>query len=313
MKNTKCPVCSLTQHHSNKHCQHCGHKFHNPWPNIFLTLTILSAGLYLYFLLTPCKLPITYSLGNVDNRLNISTDDAKAAAISAENKWEKAVGKDIFRYDENSKLKIDFIYSPEQKEINDINDQIKKLAIVDVDALDINTQFEKLFSDLNADYTKYETALDKYTADSDKWQKAGSFANSTYIQLLKDKETLDAWRAQYEAKRIAIQKSQDLVNRKIEIQNKYADSTKKDSNLTDGQFISGQNRKGLTNSTIQIFAFDGRSGLIALLTHEMGHEFTRLHAKNEESIMYPTLNTKQTGDLTSEDISLFCSACNIKK
>lgn len=312
--NKKCPICNLTQNRQHRYCQHCGYKFRNIRSKILLLAVCFSAIFYLYSLFATCKLPIKYSIGKIDSGLSLSKEDAKVAVLGAEEKWENAIGKDIFQYDEQSKLKIDFVYSPEQKQINEINEEIKKLAVISVDAGDVSGQFDKLIKDMDEDLANYNAALNKYSDEVKYWQDRGGAPDPEYGALDDELKHLNQWRDKYEAKRIAIQKTQDLVTQKNKIQNKYADSAgQKNTSLVEGAFISGLNKKSLVNSNIQIFAFDGKSGLVTLLAHELGHEFTRFHAKKQESIMYGQLNAKQTGNLTQEDINLFCRSCNIKK
>lgn len=313
-KNKECPICNLSQNRQHRYCQHCGYKFRNIWRDIFLSAVCLSVIFYLYFLFAPCKLPVKYSIGQIDSGLSLSKEDAKSAALEAEKRWEKAIGREIFQYDEQSKLKIDFVYSPAQKQINEINEEIKNLAVINVDAGDVSGQFDKLIKDMDEDLANYNAALNKYSDEVKYWRDRGGAPDPEYRALNDELKHLDQWRDKYEAKRIAVQKTQDLVTQKNKIQNKYADSaSQKNADLAEGAFISGQSKKSWGQFNIQIFAFDGRSGLITLLAHEMGHEFTRFHAKKPESILYYLINTKQTGDLTAEDIGLFCRACNIKK
>src|SRR5690606_28108810 len=64
-----------------------------------------------------CRLPVTYSVGTFDDRFGVSQADALAALREAESIWETALGRDdIFTYDEDSRLKVNFIYDERQRE-----------------------------------------------------------------------------------------------------------------------------------------------------------------------------------------------------
>lgn len=314
MKTVECPVCKNIQPRNYKYCSFCGYKFKKVFSKIVFVLFLAAFGASIYYSFLPCTLPIKYSVGNIDAGLDLSKDDAKADLLVAETNWEVATGYNLFEYDESSFLKIDFVYSDEQKGLNEANIEIAKLGVIDPKRADAYDQLTAAFAELDKDLTDYNAALKKHNDNVAYWMTKGGAPEPYYTQITNELIRLNAWSDKHEQRRVAVQKTQDEYNKKMKLRDDYSKANSIEQYVSTMDFsTSGLNIKTDTDSRIKIFTYDSKEELILLLTHELGHELTRNHAKEPTSLMYPVMNDKQTGKLTDEDVKMFCDSCNVKK
>ncbi len=283
----------------------------------FLKLTILLIFLlclaviaYLYFF--PCKLPTHYTIGTIDSGFNISRDQAKKDALEAETRWEKATGVDMFTYDDNASLKIDFVYSDTQAKTNDM---VAKLAQYNL----ATTELKTLGQQVDAEKASYEADLTAYNTKTQAHNTAvaavnQSTAQSTINQLNTEKTTLDNTLKSLQKRKADLDNKIDIYNQKVVIQNQYTDQYNQAAKQDAGQsFIAGLHLGNIFTHHISLYTFENDEQLTELMMHEMGHEFIHEHASQPESIMYYQVNDKQTGQPSTEDVNLFCSICRAKK
>src|SRR3989344_1131330 len=62
----------------------------------------------------PCRQPITYSIGSFDTRFGLSKEGFLQAVSEAEGIWEKPIDKNLFSWEVDGNLNIDFIYDNRQ-------------------------------------------------------------------------------------------------------------------------------------------------------------------------------------------------------
>ena len=309
----ECPVCSAEQSSTNRFCSHCGYQFKRFFPIAFVVLLVVLFGTTVYLTIVPCRLPIKYAIGNIDSGFNLTKDQAKQDAIEAENRWEKATGKNIFQYDDNATLKINFVYTDLQARTNDI---LAKQVQYNIATSDTKT----MAAELDAEKKSYETDLASYNAAVERHNhevdvlESQPFSQSDADRLNAEKRSQDAMAAKLDSRRDALNKKTEIYNQKVAVQNQDTDQYNQSINAVAGKnFIAGLHIEKLFQPDIKIYDYESNEQLIRLMMHEMGHEFIRGHAQNEDSIMYWKLNDKQTGQPTAEDIGLFCKLCNIKK
>src|SRR3990167_6766599 len=77
----------------------------------------LATHLYYY----PCDHPISYRLGTIDPRFNLSRDAASANILAAAALWNTAAAKTLFLPDPDTKLTINFVYDARQGLASQIN------------------------------------------------------------------------------------------------------------------------------------------------------------------------------------------------
>ena len=79
---------------------------------LFIFLIIISAGIgvYYYQQTSICRQPLSYKIDGFDNNFGISRDKFLTVIKEAETIWEKGVGKNLFEYKPDGKLKISLVF-----------------------------------------------------------------------------------------------------------------------------------------------------------------------------------------------------------
>src|SRR5689334_13773789 len=78
----------------------------------FAAVTIAVAW---YLAGAPCSSPITWRVGELDARFGLSKEELLSVMERAEAVWESASGKDLFRYEEDGSMPINFVYDERQR------------------------------------------------------------------------------------------------------------------------------------------------------------------------------------------------------
>ena len=272
----------------------------------------------------PCSSPIAYSIGSFDKKFGLSEKDFLSALVAAEAVWEKPVGKDLFAYKENGKLKVNLVYDIRQE-------ATVKLQKLDIDVRDDQSSYNSVkakYDSLKAEYARdkialaakvaeLEAAKSKYEAEVDYWNSHGGANKETRAQLEKERLALNAMIDE-------INRMQDRINAKVEninalvvVLNRLAqtlnitvDKYNQVGDQLAGEFEEGSYQSGPEGQQIDIYQFDNRAKLIRVLAHELGHALGLDHIEESKAIMY-RLNNGINEKLTEGDLSAVRMHCKI--
>jgi predicted nucleic acid-binding Zn-ribbon protein len=248
---------------------------------------------------SPCDTPISYSIGFVDKRFNITTDQLKTDIEKAANIWNKAENKQLFIYEPAGKLQINMIYDERQaltNQINKLEGQLqggKQALQPQVD------EYNMLLAD-------FKSRMQNLNSQIDYWNARGGAPPDEYNKLLGQQQDLkkEADNLNSLAQKLNLQTNdynKQVININQTIETFNADLEKKPE---EGLYISGENR-------IEIYFDSNQSELEHTVAHELGHALTLDHNNNPNSIMYP-YTTKMLKP-SSEDIASLNIVCNAGK
>lgn len=248
---------------------------------------------------SPCDTPVSYNIGFVDKRFNITTDQLKADIENAANIWNKIEAKQLFVYDPSGKLQINMIYDERQaltNQINSLEGQLqggKQALQPQVD------QYNTLLAD-------FKSRMQSLNSQIDYWNARGGAPPEEYSKITQEQQDLqkEADNLNSFAKKLNLQTNSynnQVVNLNQTIQTFNADLAKKPE---EGLYIAGEDR-------IEIYFNTNQSELEHTIAHEMGHALTLDHNDNPNSIMYPYTTVKLKP--SSEDIAGLNTICNAGK
>lgn len=275
----------------------------------------------------PCEKVITYTLGSVDEKFGISNDEFLSAINDAEKIWEDGIGRDLFEYSENGKLKINLVYDVRQEttsKLEDLGLDVKNSkASYDLIRAKYNTlksEYDRELTSLNTSINNLKIQQDKYTKDVQYWNLKGGATPDAYNSLEKQRQYLNSQSS-------SINQAQNNLNAKVDNLNALVSTLNdmaKSLNLSVGEYntvgdkLPSSFEDGLYESSsegeqkIDIYQFDDYNALVRVLTHELGHAIGLEHSQNQNSIMYP-ISTESNRELTQEDIVMlknYCSSSN---
>lgn len=268
----------------------------------------------------PCKKPLTYSLGNIDPRFEISNDEFLAIVEKAEKDWESKVGKDIFEYDPDSAFKINLVYDERQERSKEYQVLEEKLQEVESVQKNIGGEYESLAAERKKELDKYEKDLDEYQKDLndynkevDYWNNQGGAPEADYEKLKKEKKALEERSQELEKERQQINdltgKMNDLARKEKQIVSGY---NREVSTYSDKYGASREFDQGVyTGKEINVYQFNAENDLELVMTHELGHYLGIDHLENPKSIMYYLIGEQDLNDIspTEEDLAAVSEVC----
>lgn len=287
---------------------------------IVLFASLIFGGGYFYYIAQAvCPTPLSYSLGSIDERFNISRDEARLVISEAESVWEDATGRNLFSYEEEGKLGINFEYDDRQKLVTTEDAFKEKLDATE----DLSTEVGNTYQTLVAEYDKlkvtyskkvsaYEKNLQAYNGEVERYNKEGGAPEAAYVSLSQQKEKLDT-----EQKSLnELSNSLNVLVKEINTIGEKGNSLVKTYNQGVGVYNKtfGEPREftqgDYSNSTIQIYTFEDREQLKLVLVHEFGHALSLGHVEGEKSSMYYLIGEQPpVTTLSAEDVGEFNRVC----
>ena len=269
---------------------------------------------------SPCENTLYYSLGNIDERHNISSEELLSVLKKAESIWEKPTGYNLFEYKEGASFKINLIFDDRQKQVNDFLKLDEKLKDIDITQKSLSQKYSSLLDEHKKALKKYHSSLKKlnaeasdYSEEVEYWNKKGGAPPEKYQELKKWEEKINELNKKVEHRRnkvnALVEKINSLVKQEKQVTGNYNIdvSVYKKKYGPTRQFDQGE----YFGEDINVYEFKNTSELLLILAHELGHALGIGHTKNPHSIMYYLMEKQnlKNPQLTTEDLSALKNIC----
>ncbi len=293
---------------------------------IALVLTILFGLAYLWYYteyLAPCRIPVRYSIGAIDERFNVTREEVHDALAAAEALWENASTQELFVYDEHSPFTVSLVYDERQGTTDE--GEVARITLEDKQHMSESlraeyeekvAQYEREKQSYERDVAAYDARLRAHNAEVASWNEKGGAPEGVYAKLAKEQTDLAR-----EADALS-EVSRELNRRVTEINalgergNQAVAQYNKDvawyNQLfgTEREFTQGE----YTGSGIVIYQFANDAELRRVLAHEMGHALSLDHVDGEKSVMHYLLEGKNADfALSSYDRAELGRVCEVRE
>lgn len=285
-----------------------------------LILTLAGAGTFWYkSTASICPVPLHYRVGQIDPHFNLDTEAAKKHLTNAEAVWEDSAGRDLFTYEENASLVVDFIFDERQAEAD--------VEVTEQKALDtkksendslvetiegLQTEYDELAESYNKRVSLYEARLNAHNDRVSSYNDQGGAPSEVFSELEQERNRLNT-------ESVALSKKADELTA---LANKMNELSERGNQLVDeyNQEVVSYNKKfgyareftqgDYQDGRINVYKFSDDSELLAVLTHEFGHALGLDHVEGDSSVMYYLLkDTVSTPVLSQEDKDAFVIQC----
>lgn len=284
-----------------------------------LITSLFAAGFFYVAGQGVCQVPISYRLGNIDERFSLSAEEARAALAEAEAVWEAATGEILFTYDETAPLAINFVFDERQAFTDaeaDFKDRLDRTENLNDT---IAVQYESLvveYNELRNSYltrsATYEAAITDYNDRVAKYNASGGAPPDVYAALQQEEIVLQ--QQQRDLNQIAkelnvmvdeINSISSEGNQLIETYNRGVVSY--NQTFSDSREFTQGDYQG---SDINVYTFSDDQELSLVLAHEFGHALGIDHVAGSSSIMYYLIGEQpKTLVLSHEDQRAFQLVC----
>ncbi len=272
----------------------------------------------------PCAKPLDYEIGNIDARFNITFEEAESLLLEAENIWEKASGKNLFRRNAGASLRINFVFDGRQQEANEAKKLKDELAALEAGKAELDKQyagFDKAYDRKLAAFTKdviaHKEKLEAYNKKVEYWNEQGGAPEEEYEQLKKTRKEINQNYEKLKKKEGELGELAAEINKLARQENRIVDSY----NFAVATFRnkyggSREFEKGVFDPAagITIYQFEEKDDLLLVLIHELGHSLGIGHVSDPKSIMHQMIGEQrlENPELTSEDLAELRNVCRIK-
>jgi predicted Zn-dependent protease len=274
----------------------------------FLFIAALIASIFLFgsdvisfysnLFFNPCETPIVYSIGNIDSGFGVSNVYLLSAVKEAEQSWESNYKSNLFEYSEGKGMKINLIYDYRQDSTQYINN-LDNILGIDKD----------LYNELKSEYDNY---IVQYNSINSKLDQLVLVYNQSGYKKKNAASDLSQIRSYESQRNDLVDKINNLQKQINSLAAKYNVTVKNYNNLTesiDSEFEQGNYIFDAQNKEINIYQFDNKETLVAVLVHEMGHALGLGHSEDPLDIMY-SVNAGESQNITKDDITNINNICS---
>jgi chromosome segregation ATPase len=268
----------------------------------------------------PCGKPLEYSIGNIDQKFNISQNDLAQLAQLATQVWNKADGKNLLEYNPDSQFKINLVYDSRQEQSDAASQLEQNLQNLESSNNSLTKKYNSLSSAYkqkidayNKDLENYKSDVDKFNSDVRYWNSQGGAPADEYLKLQKEKSNLDDEYKNLDQERQDVNKLAGLTNNIVSQENQTVANYNSNVETYQSQYGGTQEfEKGVFDGTeIDIYEFRAKTDLELTLIHEFGHYLGLEHTQDPKSIMYSMIGEQnmENPTLAADDINELKNIC----
>ena len=296
-----------------------------------------------------CDIPVTYVVGAVDPHFGIPQEKFVAMMREAEQKWESALGRDVFKMESDGRVKMNLTYDERQmttenlKKINADIDLNKQMADQTLDSYkDFAAQYEQKKSSFNVDTVNYKQAQRSYAAIVSQYQKdlqaydqsvsywngRGGATGNDYEKLIKQKKELDqryeSIKSQEESLKTlhgSLEKKRQEVNAWVDKTNAVAGTANKIIGKTNAE-VADYNQTQAERGEFETGLYTNNQGVESIdifqfaddkdLLAVLIHEMGHalgLDHAQNQTAIMYPKLINQSADITADDVALFNETC----
>lgn len=295
------------------------------WRALFLLGIAVALVVVFLRMPKPCREPLTYRLGHIDERFGLTRWEFSMAVQKAAAIWGQPLSRELFREDPRGAIEISLLYDYRQETADKLKMLNYKIDYTK-DSYDnmklrlerLRSEYEQKRSALDSDLNSFNARINAYNAEIEAWNRRGGAPENIRNRLMSGKSELNAERERFnilqdEARRMVdeINSLALVMNEIVAVQNLDVVRYRDVGSRLGGEFQEGyfEHKKG--NKSIKIYHYNNDTKVVRILVHELGHALGLEHSANPDAVMY-RLNQSDKLELTADDIAALKARCKAK-
>ena len=290
---------------------------------LFILLGMLALVTVIFLRTTKvCDDPISYRIGQVDERFGITREEFAVAVNMAAAMWSKPLAREIFREDAKGAIEVNLVYDYRQE----ATDKLKKLNY-NIDKTktsyeDLKSSFQNLKSEyeqkktiLEGKFNSYDSRINTFNKDVEYWNRRGGVPDNIRRRLEKEKDELGSLRTDLQNKQDDLKRLAETINSMVIVINEIATNINLDlvnyqntGETLGSEFCEGFYEYKNGKQSITIYQFDNDCRLVRVLAHEFGHALRLNHSADPKAVMYRLIQS-DTIELSPDDIAAVKARC----
>jgi archaellum component FlaC len=294
------------------------------WRSLFLLAVLIILVAFFLRTASPCPEPLTYRIGKVDERFDLTRQEFAIAVDIAAAMWGKPFSHELFREDHNGTIAINLVYDYRQE----ATDNLKKLNFKINNTKDsygelknrlesLKSEYEQKNAALNVSFSAYNTRVHAFNAENKSWSRRGGASESVYKRSTSEKNDLNSLRENLQTQQDELKKLTDTINSLVIVINEIATNYNLDlvnyqntGNILGHEFCEGFYECKNGKQSITIYQFDNDYRLVCVLAHEFGHALGLKHSEDQKAIMYRLIQSDII-ELSADDITSLKARCKL--
>lgn len=273
---------------------------------------VMGTGYWYHRASSRCPIPLAYAIGDIDERFELTEEEARSIVSGVESRWEDRTGRNLFTYEAGADFTINFVYDERQR-LTEVEHTLREvLDRTETVSSSIRAQYEELLEEyekLRARYAAqveaYENRLAVHNGEVAYWNNEGGAPPDTFERLNEEERRLAGEHTALEELAAEINEMVDEINRLgtqgNETVREYNDRVREYNSRFhhEREFTQGDYQ----GDRINIYQFADLEELQLVLAHELGHAISLDHVDDENAVMY-YLMRGQDSELTFADTDL---------
>ena len=196
---------------------------------IVFLLVLIALFLFLFRTASPCKEPLTYRIGNVDDRFGISREEFSQLVGQAASVWAAPLSRELFREEPEGKIVINLVYDYRQE----ASDKLKRLNYAISNTRDSYQELKVRFETLKAEFEQKKQVLEEelndyneqvraFNEENEAGRRQGGVTEEVYQRLQREKENLNRIQDHLQAEQEELKETADTLNSMVIVINEIA-------------------------------------------------------------------------------------------
>jgi hypothetical protein len=293
------------------------------WKLFFLiSISIILAVIFLQTP-KPCREPITYRIGKIDERFGLTRQEFAVAVNMAAAMWGKPFARDLFRENPQGEIEINLIYDYRQEATDKLKKLNYKIDNTKTSYEDLKSRLEIMKAEygqhsamLTDNFNAYNSRINAFNTDVEYFNRHGGVPERIHKKMTQEKDELNSLRENLQSRQNELKVLTDNINSLVVVVNEIAININLDlvnyqdtGNTLGHEFCEGLYESKNGKQTINIYQFDNDYRLVRVLAHEFGHALRLNHSTDQNSVMYKLIRSDEI-ELSSDDIAAIKNRCN---